>query len=254
MTATALAMNDTTPPAPGPAACRRPPHRDPTIPGVTVRSVSRCGPRPGPRRDDGDLVEVRVAGIRSTAPCWAQDALAFARTTLDGKKVWLLKETGGARDPEGRLLAKVLLPTGQNLRGGRRDHRAGGFSRRRFGRTAPGGRGRGTTCPPRRVGEFLCPDHLRRARSSGPPSASTSAPGTPGTPGTTTGSATTTAPVVVPPPPTVTTSPAPRPPDDVQRGVEMGAACSPEGARGVTAKGQDVRCMRKGEDLRWMKA
>jgi endonuclease YncB( thermonuclease family) len=254
MTATALTMNDTAQPArnkTGPLAASATPRPD--DPGVTVRSVSAVDLFNGVDETTGDLIEVRVTGIRSTAPCWAEDALGFARTTLDGKKVWLLKGGHDARDPEGRLLAKVLLPTGQDytevaVAAGAGSADAGSDERLRATEAEARHARRGVWA------SSCAPTTSSVPESSGPPLASTSTPSTPGTPGTTTGSATTTAPVVVPPPPAVTTSPAPQPPDDVQRGVEMGAACSPEGARGVTAKGQDVRCKRKGEDLRWMKA
>lgn len=259
MTATALAMNDTAQPAQNQAGLSASSTPGPDDPGVTVRAVSAVDLFNGVDETTGDLIEVRVAGIRSTAPCWVEGALAFARTTLDGKKVWLLKGDNVARDPEGRLLAKVMLPTGQDytevvVATGAGSVDAGSDERLRAAEAEARQARRGVWA------SSCAPTTSSAPEGSGPTSASASAPsapgtpGTPGSPGTTTGSATTTAPVVVPPPPPATTSPPPQPPDDVQRGVEMGAACSPEGARGVTVKGQDVRCMRKGEDLRWMKA
>lgn len=249
MTATGFALSNTTLPTPEKVAQATPGATPrPGDPAVTVHSVSAVDLFNGHDVTTGDLLRVHVPGIRSTAPCWTEDALAFARKTLEGEKVWLLNDKSGAHDPEGRLLADVMVPTGQNytevvVAAGAGLADTGSDEQLRSTEAEARQNHRGvwaTSCVP------------STSESSQPPS-----PSTTGTPGRTTDTGTTTVrpttPVVVPPQPTVTTSPKPQPPDDVQRGVEMGAPCSPEGARGVTTTGQDVRCKPKGKDLRWTK-
>ncbi|MEU0880453.1 thermonuclease family protein [Lentzea sp. NPDC005914] len=193
-----------------------------------------------------ELVRVRVTGIRSTGPCWAHDELAFARTTLNGRQVRLLDDGRGARDPEGRLLVKVLLPTGQDYA---ETAAAAGAAVPDTGSNAQLTSAESEARQQRRgVWASTCVPSVSGS-SQPPPSSATDKPTE-----SSTSMARPTAPVVVPPQPTVTTTPQPQPPDDIQRGVEMGAPCSPEGAHGVTAKGQDVTCQRKGKDVRWTKA
>jgi alkylhydroperoxidase family enzyme len=217
---------------------------------VVVQAVSAVDLFNGLDATTSELVRVRVTGIRSTGLCWAHDELAFARTTLDGKQVRLLVDGGGARDPGGGLLVKVQLPAGQDyaetaVAAGAAVPDSGSDTRLTAAESEARQHRRGvwgSTCVP------STPSASDSSQPSPPPSSAGEK---------TTESGTTTTqpapPVEVPPQPTVTTTPQQQPPDDVQRGVEMGAPCSPEGARGLTAKGQDVICQRKGEDLRWMK-
>jgi hypothetical protein len=250
MTATGFALSNTTLPTPEEVAQATPGATPrPGDPVITVHSVSAVDLFNGHDVTTGALVRVHVPGIRSTAPCWTGDAVAFARKTLEGKRVWLLNHTSGAHDPEGRLLADVMVPTGQTytqvvVAAGAGLAAPGSDEQLRSAEDEARQNHRGvwaTSC---------VPSTPSTSESSRPPS-------TTGTPGTTTDTGTTTmrptTPVVIPPQPTVTTSPQPQPPDDVQHGVEIGAPCSPEGAHGATTKGQDVRCKRKGDDLRWLR-
>lgn len=218
---------------------------------VVVQAVSAVDLFNGLDATTSELVRVRVAGLRSTGPCWAHDELAFARNTLDGKQIRLLDDGRGAPDPEGRLQVKVLLLTGQDyaeaaVAAGAGVPDTGSDTRLTAAETEARHHRRGVW------GSTCVPSTPSASGSSEPPPPPSSA-----TEKTTESNATTalpTPPVVVPPQPTVTTTPKPQPPDDVQRGVEMGASCSPEGARGLTANGRNVTCQRKGEGLRWMKA
>ncbi|WP_170155356.1 thermonuclease family protein [Lentzea atacamensis] len=219
---------------------------------VVVQAVSAVDLFNGLDATTSELVRVRVTGIRSTGPCWAHDELAFARNTLDGKQVRLLDDGRGARDPEGRLLVKVQLLAGQDyaetaVAAGAAVPDTGSDTRLTEAEAEARQHRRGvwaSTCVP------STPSASGSSQPSSPPPSSAGEKTTE----TSRTTARPTTPVEVPPQPTVSTAPEPQPPDDIQRGVDMGAPCSPEGVRGLTAQGQEVTCQRKGEDLRWMKA
>lgn len=219
----------------------------PGDPAVRVHSVSTVDMFDVQDSTNGDLVKVRVPGIRPPEACWTDDAVAFARKTLEGKMVWLLGDTGGPRDPDGRLRVEVLLPDGQYyaevvVAAGAGLTGDGSDEQLRSAEAEARQNHRG-------VWASSCVPSTSGTSGNSPPSSSSSPTGSTTPTGTATGQSTT--PVVVPSQPTGTTSPQPQPTDDVQRGVEIGALCSPEGASGITSTGQLVQCKGKGEGLRW---
>lgn len=87
----------------------------PTYPAVVTRVV------------DGDTFHVSDAGRDITVrilgadtpergQCWAKEATAFARTTLEGKHVRIVEDRSQAdRDRYGRSLRYIVLPDGSNF-------------------------------------------------------------------------------------------------------------------------------------------
>jgi hypothetical protein len=229
----------------------------PGDPEITVESVSEVDLFDGLDTATGDLVAVRVAGVRSAAPCAADGSLAFARKTLEGKKVRLVLGGNAMPAPDGRLAAKVLLPDGQDLA---LQLLTAGAALALAQADSDGQRLVSAETDARQNHRGLW------AGSCAPPQTHTSTDGGPSSTITTTsatresGSSTvrTPDPTWVPAKPTTTTATATAispPLDDIQRGVKVGDACSSQGALGITDEGQNAECRRKGsqEGFRWTK-
>jgi endonuclease YncB( thermonuclease family) len=80
---------------------------------ITVTAVPAVDLLDGVDTTTNRPVAVRVLGIRSTPPCWADQALASAAQLLRGKQVWLVGDDDQA-EPDGRVRARVLLPDGHD--------------------------------------------------------------------------------------------------------------------------------------------
>ena len=63
------------------------------------------------RLEGGRALRVRVLGVKPPAPCYAEEAMQFARGTLTGKAVTLSGD--GRSDRFSRALAWVSLPQGE---------------------------------------------------------------------------------------------------------------------------------------------
>jgi endonuclease YncB( thermonuclease family) len=202
----------------------------PADPVVAVRAVSAVDEFDGLDTASGTPVRVRVVDIRSTAPCWQAESLAFARDALLGKEVRLVG-TGG-RSTDERLPAHVRLPTGEDFA---------------LAALTAGAAVAGAEVTPElltaesaaRVNRLgLWANACAESQAPSPPPASESA--------TTTTTAGTT------PPPDRTSAPTSDPPDttatsrptDIQQGVRVGKPCSPEGATGISRNGREVTCRR----------
>jgi hypothetical protein len=209
-----------------------------------VTSVSGVDLLDGVYTVDNRPVAVRVAGIRSVSSCWASEALASASELLRGKQVRLTGDRSPA-DPDGRVRARVLLPDRHDYaltilgagaarlgaeQGGlayQKDLAAAEADARRarrgswgsFCETSPGSHS--AQQPPNGQDPTAAGQELTPARTP----AQLPDPTMP-----------------VPPTIVTTTTAVPPVPDAVQRGVQAGEPCSPEGARGVTGDGTDVVC------------
>ncbi|MEO6087662.1 MAG: hypothetical protein ABIQ18_31585 [Umezawaea sp.] len=194
---------------------------------VAVRTVFAVDQFDGIDTASGDPIRARVVDIRSAAPCWQAESLDFARDALVGKEVRLVMSARG-RTPDSRLPVRVRLPGEQD-----------------FALTALAA---GAALAGTDVGaELLGAESGARANHRGlwasgcqpsqaPSASSTAVPTTTAT-STAPRPAESTAPTSVPVDPTTTT-----PPDDVQRDVQKGQPCAPEGARGIDRNGRDVTC------------
>jgi hypothetical protein len=196
---------------------------------VAVRTVSAVDLFDGIDTASGDLIRARVVDIRSAAPCWQAESLDFARDALVGKEVRLVVSARGLA-PDGRLPARVRLAGGQD-----------------FALTAltAGAALAGTGVGPELLGaESGARANHRGLWASGcqstsqdPSASSTAVPTTTAT-STAPRPTQTTVPTSVPADPTTTTPPA----DDVQRDVQKGQPCAPEGAKGIDRSGREVTC------------
>jgi hypothetical protein len=196
-------------------------------------------------------VAVTVPGIRSTPPCRADQALASAAHLVRGKQVRLVA-SDNQTDPDGRVRARVLLPDGHDyahavvsagaaqpdaslgvvpnqadLAAAEADARQ---SRRGlWGSSCDAGQPGGNAGPPPPTEQ---PVDQKTTTTPSPAPTSTEQPA-----------------------PTTTVTPTPPPDDDVQRNVRVGDPCTPEGAHGITDKGQSVVCTAKaGAPAKWKKA
>lgn len=220
----------------------------PADPTVTVRTVSAVDTFEGVGTASGELIEVRVAGIRSISPCWQDESLGFARDALHDKTVRLVL-SGTGSGPDGRRIARVLLPDGDDfaqsaLNAGAALVGTGNVSAELL-RTEVDARAnrRGLwarACAPTQAGTStseLPVSTTTTTTTSAAPAPGTATVPTPAPPEQTTTTTTTT---------TTTSRPA-----DVQQGVQAGRPCRPEGSLGVTDQGKDMTCRRTLTGLRW---
>jgi hypothetical protein len=192
---------------------------------------------------------VRVLGIVSPAGCWSTESVHEASDALLGKRVWLVHATMAQPDPDGRMPAQVLLPD-------RHDYaltmlRAGAAR-------ADSGPERGllaaAEADARQARRGLWGSSCRPTIGEG----STAGQPVPTAPAT--GTTTTTSPegpiVTTHPTTSATATDPPTTTDSGDQGsVQVGQPCSPEGATGVTSKGQAVRCERgPGGQDKWRKS
>lgn len=173
-------------------------------------------------------VLLRVPEIRSVSPCWAGPALDAAAQLIRGKQV-TLSELGEVE--AGRVAARIRLPDGrdyaQAVVNAGAATAAGDELAKDQDEARQAHRGVwGATCVPAGTGRPPPPPSKPRPTTTSPTTTPPSSPGPPTTP-----------------------------PDGIQRNVRQGAPCSPEGAFGLTARGQLVVCT-TGIDgrPRWRKA
>jgi endonuclease YncB( thermonuclease family) len=217
-------------------------------PVITVTTVSTAVRFDGVDATTGRAVAVRVLGIVSAAGCWSAQSVHQASDALLGKRVWLVHATMAQPDPDGRLPAQVLLPD-------RHDYAL---------TMLRAGAARADSGPERGVLAAAEAD-ARQARrglwgsSCTPMTGAGSPAGQPVQTAPATGLTTTTSPeepVVTTHPTTSATATDPSTTDSGGQGnVQVGQPCSPEGATGVTAQGQAVRCVRgPGGQTKWRKS
>ena len=195
------------------------------------------------------LVTIKVVGIAPASTCRTAEALTAATELLGGKQVRVPGGENATPDPNGRVVATVVLPDGRD-----------------YAHTAVGG-GLATTDPTQPApneGDLAAAEATARQAGQGAwQPCPTGQPDGQQPDGTATedqqagGSGTPPPPDDPPPnddpqpPPTTETT---TPPDDIQRGVREGDPCAPEGAIGITDRGQVVVC-RDGQGhhdgLRW---
>jgi hypothetical protein len=172
-------------------------------------------------------VLLRVPEIRSVPPCWAGPALDAAAQLVRGRQV-TLSELGEVE--AGRVAARIRLPDGRDyaqavvsagVATAADDELAKDQDEARQAHRGVWG----ATCVPAGTGKPPPPPSKPRPTPTSPTTAPPSSTGPPTTP-----------------------------PDGIQQNVRQGAPCSPEGAFGLTARGQLLVCT-TGTDgkARWRK-
>lgn len=212
-------------------------------PTVTVRTVSAVDQFESVDAVSGELVRVRVAGIRSTTSCWQADSLNFARDVLQDKKVRLIVNAK-ARTSDGPLPARVLLPEGQDFA---LAALAAGAALAGATEVDPRLLAAETDARANRRGLWAnscAPSQVRPSTSELPLSTTTSPPPS--------SDDTTASPPAPTDPTTTTATTTPSPPADVQQDARAGRLCSPEGATGVNDNDREFTCTRTlTGSLRW---
>lgn len=174
-------------------------------------------------------VLLRVPGIRSVPPCWAGPALDSAGELVRGKQV-TLSDLGEVE--AGRVAARIRLPDGRDyaqavVSAGAATAADGELALAKDQSEAQQAHQGvwGATCVPAGTGKPPPPPSKPRPTSSTSPT-----------------------------PPPASSGPPTTPPDGVQHNVRQGAQCSPEGALGLTARGQVLVCaMGVDGKTRWRK-
>jgi len=198
-------------PSPGPTQGAVAVQRDAVI---TIVSMDAVDALDGTDRSNHPVL-LRVPEIRSVSPCWAGPALDAAAQLIRGKEV-ILSDLGEVE--AGRVAARIQLPDGRDYAQAVVSAGAATAADDELAKDQDEARQArrgvwGATCVPAGTGTPPPPPPKPRPTSSSPTTAPPSTSGPPTTP-----------------------------PDGVQQGVRQGAPCSPEGAFGLTARGQLVVC------------